>query len=128
MIAAYRCDVGTVTDNVTASLDSPTHDPRDTMASIIGAMFIGSVPLLQLLRERIRRVEFSGAVGFVPAWLDLNLAVLEGHTAAATRLIDEILTQSFVGPAQAMRMIAADMSLADGDRRGARTTPTRRLR
>ncbi len=127
MIAAYRCDVHTVSEAIAEALAEPTLDPTESMAAVLGAIFSGSLPLMRALRDRIRRMEFSGSVEFVPAWVDLCLSTMEGDLETARCSIETILSQSFVASAQAMEMIAGDVALACGDRSGARGHSERAL-
>jgi predicted ATPase/class 3 adenylate cyclase/DNA-binding CsgD family transcriptional regulator len=127
MIAAYRCEVPTLLDAIAETLAEPTLDPTESMAAIIGAVFSGSLTLMRALRDRLRRLEFSGSVEFVPAWVDLNLSTLEGDLETARCSIETILSQSFVASPQAMEMIAGDVALACGDRSGARGHSERAL-
>ncbi len=127
MVAAYRCDVPTLLDAIGETLAEPTLDPAESMAAIIGAAFSGSLTLMRALHDRIRRLEFSGNVEFVPAWIDLNLSTLEGDLTTARCSIETILSQSFVASVQAMEMIAADVALACGDRSGSREHSERAL-
>jgi len=120
MIASYECDVPRVTEAITETLAAPRLDPTESMAAVIGAMFSGSRTLIEALLDRISLMEFSGSVAFVPTWIDLNLAVIDGDPIAARGRIEAILSQSFVASPQAMHMIAADVVLACGDTDAAR--------
>ena len=127
MIAAYRCDVHTLLDAIAETLAEPTLDPTESMAAIIGAIFSGSLPLMRALRDRIRRMEFSGSVEFVPNWVDCCLTTMEDDIETARCFIETILSQSFVASVQAMEMIAGDAALACGDRSAARGHSERAL-
>lgn len=115
MIASYECDVPRVTEAIAEALAAPRLDPTETMAAVIGAMFSGSRDLIETLLARVSLMEFSGSVAFVPTWIDLNLAVIDGDAVAGRLCIESILSRSFVASPQAMRMIAADVLLAAGD-------------
>lgn len=115
MIASYECDVPAVSEAITETLAAPRLDPTEVMAAVIGAMFSGSRELVEALLDRISRMEFSGSVAFVPTWIDLNRAVMDGDTDLARQCIEDILEQPFVASPQAMHMIAADVVLAGGD-------------
>ena len=120
IIAGLRCDMEATTAAVSDFVADSHHDrPRAgdvASMAIRGAYFTGSLPLLRAVRAAIQGQEFSGIFEFVPRWADLHLALLESDLPEALRCIDDVLALPLIERMPVMHHIAADVTLACGDR------------